>query len=53
MPEADTPIVRSSLAYWKSGFRFCDDSLNKIMEKVQRGELPKEAAPLGFMYYPV
>jgi len=23
------------------------------MEKVQRGELPKEAAPLGFMYYPV
>lgn len=53
MPEADTPIVRSSLAHWKSGFRFCDDSLNKIMEKVQRGELPKEAAPLRFMYYPV
>lgn len=53
MPEADTSIVRSSLAHWKSGFRFCDDSLNKIMEKVQRGELPKEAAPLGFMYYPV
>lgn len=50
---SDTPIVRSSLAHWKTGFRFCDDSLNKIMEKVQRGELPKEAAPLGFMYYPV
>ena len=23
---SDTPIVRSSLAHWKSGFRFCDAS---------------------------
>ncbi len=24
MSKADTPIVRSSLAHWKSGFRFCE-----------------------------
>ena len=53
MPEADTPIVRSSLAHWKSGFRCCDDSFNNIMEIVHWCELPKEASPFGFMYYPV
>lgn len=53
MTNADTPIVRSSLAHWKSGFRFCDDSSNKIMERVQKGELPQESAPLGYMYYPL
>ncbi len=44
-------IPSPSLAYWKCGFRFADESDNKIMEKVIKGELPQDKAPQGIMFY--
>ena len=50
---SSTQIPSPALAHWKCGFRFADESNNKIMERVLNGELPLEKAPEGIMYLPL
>ncbi len=44
-------IPAPSLAHWKCGFRFANEEKNKLMQRVLSGEIPRERAPRGTMYY--
>ena len=52
-PGTKTYIPSPALQTWKAGFRFVDESKNKIMEEVQKGIRPLTDAPTGTMYLPV
>ena len=46
-------IPSPTIAHYKNGFRFYNEAMNNLVEKIIRGEVPVESTPHGTMYYPL